>query len=109
MSDTIYVKGVRIFTPHEKAPDFVKGSVIITPNELFQFLKEQEENFTEYNGQKQLRCQLLEGDKGLYLSVDTYKPTKLDKQVEAGEHDLGEISKKAVSIDAFPTEDDLPF
>jgi len=72
--ETIYVKGVRIFNPHEKAPDFVKGTVILEPKMLMEFFKSNSEHFTEYNGEKQLRCQLLQGDKGMYLSVDTYKP-----------------------------------
>ena len=74
MSEKIYVKGLRTFKPHEKAPDFVKGTLIITPNELVQFAKENEQYLTEYNGSKQLKCQILDGDKGLYFVVDTYKP-----------------------------------
>ena len=74
MSETIYPKGIRVFPKHQNAPDFVKGTVIITPNELFTFCKENVQLMTEYNGQKQLRCQLLDGNNGLYMSVDTYKP-----------------------------------
>ena len=40
--ETIYVDGIRIFEPHENEPDFVKGSLIITPNDLIEFLKQQE-------------------------------------------------------------------
>jgi len=29
---------------------------------------------TEYKGEKQLPLQILDGDYGLYLAVDTYKP-----------------------------------
>ena len=75
MSETIYPKGVRIFAPHSNAPDFVKGTVIITPNELFKFCKENEEYMTDYKGEKQLKLQLLENDKGLYVKVDTWKPS----------------------------------
>ena len=89
MSDTIFVEGIRVFPPHEKAPDFVKASLIITPRELIDFLKSQADNMTEYNGKKQLKCQMLEGRSGLYLSVDTYKrdetpapPTAEDVQAE---------------------------
>ena len=74
MSDTIYPKGLRTFPPREKAPDFVKGSLIITPRELVDFIKDNPHLLTEYNGNKQLRCNILEGDKGLYFTVDTYKP-----------------------------------
>ena len=74
MSKTVYVKGMRVFAPHEKAPDFVKGALIITPKELVQFIKDNPEYLSEYNGEKQLKCQILEGDKGLYFTVDTWKP-----------------------------------
>jgi hypothetical protein len=74
MSETIYPKGIRVFKPHDNAPDFVKGTVIITMNELFTFCKENENLLSEYNGNKQLKCQLLDGDKGMYMSVDTWKP-----------------------------------
>ena len=74
MSETIYPKGIRVFAPNNNAPDFVKGTVIITMNELFTFCKENENLLSEYNGNKQLKCQLLDGNNGLYMSVDTWKP-----------------------------------
>ena len=73
MTDKIYPKGLIIFKPHDNAPDFVKGSLVITPNDLVEFCKENLALMTEYNGKKQLRCQLLEGRDGLYLQVDTYR------------------------------------
>ena len=94
MSDTIYIEGIRIFPPREGAPEFVKGNVIVTPNELIKFLKEQEEHASEYNGEKQFRMQLLEGRSGLYLSLDTFKPQKQTQQQETPEQN---------------EEDDLPF
>lgn len=72
-NEKIYAKGVRAFKPNEKAPSWVKASVVITPNDLNQFLKENSVLLTEYNGSKQIRLQLLENDKGLYFVVDTYK------------------------------------
>lgn len=74
MTEKIYPKGLRTFPPREGAPDFVKGTLIITPRELVDFIKERPDLLTEYNGNKQLRCNILEGDKGLYFQVDTYKP-----------------------------------
>ena len=40
MSETIYAKGIRIFPKNENAPDFVKGTMIISLNELVKFCKE---------------------------------------------------------------------
>jgi hypothetical protein len=73
MADKIYPEGIRAFSKHDKAPDFVKGTIVITPNDLFAWLKKNENLLTEYEGKKQIKLQILEGQKGLYLQVDTYK------------------------------------
>jgi|TARA_R110002020_G_scaffold424088_2_gene633256 hypothetical protein len=91
----IYPKGIRTFAPREGAPDFVAGTMIITLNDLFQFAKENPELLSEYEGNKQLKCQMLNGDKGVYLTVDTWKPEK--KKASAPEQ------KEKVG------EDELPF
>lgn len=72
-NEKIYPKGIRCFPKHEKQPSFVLGSMVITPNELVQWLKGNENLLSEYNGEKQLKLQILNGDKGIYLTVDTYK------------------------------------
>jgi hypothetical protein len=74
MSEKVYPKGLRTFPPRAEAPDFVKGTLIITLNEFFNFCKERPDLMTEYNDQKQLKCNILEGDKGLYFQVDTWRP-----------------------------------
>ena len=74
MSEKKYPKGIMIFKPHENAPDFVKGSVVITPKDLVEWFKENADAMTEYKGNKQFRFVLKEGNKGLYLELDTYKP-----------------------------------
>ena len=93
--ETIYPKGLRTFKPHEKSPDFVKGTLIITLNELVKFCKENPELLTEYKEQKQLKCQILDGKDGLYLVVDTWKPEKKDDNF----NDVEDLNK----------DDDLPF
>lgn len=75
MSDVIYPEGVRTFKKHEKAPEFVLGTVIITPNELFKWLKENPQYLTDYKGEKQIKLQCLKKkDGGITFTVDTYKP-----------------------------------
>lgn len=74
MSETIYPEGVMVFSPRDKSPDFVVGSLVITPNDLIAWLKSKPELLTEYKGKKQIKLQILKGKKGLYASVDTYKP-----------------------------------
>lgn len=76
MADKVYPKGVAVFGPNEKAPSFVKGTIIISLNGLVQFCKENPNLLTEYKGDKQLKLQLLDGNKGLYTVVDDYKPVK---------------------------------
>jgi len=101
MSETIYPKGIRVFKPHDNAPDFVKGTVIITMNELFTFCKENENLLSEYNGNKQLKCQLLNGDKGMYMTVDTWKP---DSNSQSSSQN---IPPEPTTL--TPDQDDLPF
>ena len=59
MSERITAKGIRAFKPHEKAPSWVKASVVISVNELNDFIRANESLLTEYNGNKQLKLQLL--------------------------------------------------
>lgn len=74
MAEKIYPKGLRTFPKHEKQPDFVLGALIIDPNELFEWLQENKHLLTEYKEKKQLKLQILRGDKGISFVVDTYKP-----------------------------------
>ncbi len=99
MADKVFVKGIRSFKPNEKAPDFVLGTVIITPNELFAWLKaEGAEHLTEYKDTKQLKLQVTKSRAGdLMFTVDTFKPTP---KVE---------DKPAPSVAKKVVEDDLPF
>lgn len=76
----IYPAGIRTFKPHEKAPDFVKGTLIISLNEFVKFCKDNPELLTEYNGAKQLKCQMLDGKFGISIEVDTWKPEKKEAE-----------------------------
>jgi hypothetical protein len=76
MADKIYVDGFRGFKKHDKAPDFVLGTLIITLKEFGEFLKKKEIEpfFTEYEGKKQLKISVLRSkDGGLSFQVDQYK------------------------------------
>ena len=67
----IYPKGISFFPPKENAPTWVKGSLIITPRPLIEWLKENESVLVESEKYgKQLRLQVT--DKG--VQVDTWKP-----------------------------------
>lgn len=73
-TEKVYPKGIIAFKPNEKAPSFVKGSVLVTPSDLIEWLKENDSYMTDYKGKLQLKLQLLENEKGLYFVVDTYSP-----------------------------------
>ena len=69
-TEKVYAKGIRTFGKHEKAPDFVLGTLIISPNELMEWINENPQYLTDYKGSPQLKMQVLNGDKGIYLTVN---------------------------------------
>ena len=84
MAEQILPKGLRFFNKNQNAPDFVIGALVVTMNDLFTFCKENQALLTEYNGQKQLKLQVLKSKEGnLYAAVDTFKPTAQSAQVTA--------------------------
>lgn len=90
MADQIMPEGFRIFNKHQNAPDFVKGSIVISLNEFYAFCKAHPELQTDYDGKKQLKLQLLESKAGkLYATVDTYKPG--EKAAAKQEDDAGSL------------------
>ena len=75
MADQVLLKGVRLFKKKDTQPDFVLATGVITPNELYAFLKENPALLSEYNEQKQVRIQVLKSKDGNpYIAVDTWKP-----------------------------------
>jgi len=91
----VFIDGVNVFTPNEKAPDFVKASLVINPTKLIAWLKENDQHLTEGKEGLELRTQIKESKQGkLYASVDTYEP-KLK----------AEVTSKSLTVD----DDDLPF
>ncbi len=75
MADQILPEGIRFFPKNDKAPDFVLGTMIITPNDLYEWLKANPHLLTEYKKKKQIKLQLLNSKGGkIYAAVDTWKP-----------------------------------
>lgn len=82
MADKIFPEGIRVFKPRNGAPSFVKGSVVITPNDLVAWLKKNPGYLKEYKDQKQLTLDLLEGkDGGLYMAVNTFTKKEADQDL----------------------------
>ncbi len=61
MSEKIYPKGLRTFPPRAEAPEFVKGTLIITLNEFIAFCKNNSSLLTDYNGAKQTQDEYARG------------------------------------------------
>ena len=62
------------FKKNEKAPDFVKGEMVINIDQLKDWCYgEGEQYLTEYKGEKQLKCQMLDYEGKISISVNTYK------------------------------------
>ena len=102
MADQILPKGIRFFNKHQNAPDFVIGTAVITLNDLVTFCKENESLLSEYNGQKQIRLQVLKSKDGnLYCAVDTYKNTQAAPPAPA--------SQQGFPVEELPDNSDLPF
>lgn len=63
----IFVPGMKVFKPSPKAPEFVKGQLVINKLELLDFLKSQRD---------EVRIDIKEGRSGVYyLSVNDWTPT----------------------------------
>lgn len=92
MSETkVYPKGITFFEPRQGAPTWVKGSVIISPNELFAWLKANPNVLSEHEKYgKQLKLTVTE--KG--MQVDTWQPS-------ANQHKQYKSTKVV--------DDDIPF
>lgn len=75
-----FAKGIRVFAPKENAPSFIKGQIIITPKELMEWIKQNQNLLNDYKGEKQLKLTLMQSKdgQGLNIQVDTYKPKNED-------------------------------
>jgi len=82
MAETVYLEGVRMFPPTDGVPEFVKGAGVIAINILVKFLKDHPDYMSDYKGEPQVKFQLLEGRKGLYFAVDTYKKKETPPDVD---------------------------
>ncbi|MBC7509884.1 MAG: hypothetical protein H7320_14225 [Ferruginibacter sp.] len=96
MADNKLVEGIRYFAKRENAPEFVLGTLVISPRILVDFIKNNPDVLTEYNSEKQLKMQILRSKAGNpYLAVDNFVPT---------ERGTAPAAKPAMA-----TNDDLPF
>jgi len=79
MAETkLYPKGLTTFAKNEKAPDWVLGTLVVTPKTLLDWCNNDgKEWLTDYKGSAQIKLQVTKGKDGkLQIAVDTFKPTK---------------------------------
>jgi hypothetical protein len=61
-----FIDGIRVYKPHEKAPEFVKGNLVIDKMALIRFLDDQP---------NQVKAVIKVAKSGnYYLEIDTYQP-----------------------------------
>ena len=85
MTERIYPKGIRTFSKHGNAPEFILGTAVIEPETLIEWIKSEGKQYlTDYKGKHQLRLQVLKSKdgNGINFQVDTYKPTAKTSQSE---------------------------
>jgi len=72
MNETPLPQGISFFPPHEKAPDFVIGTISINPSKFIEYLNTQIADEKGY-----IKFQVLKSKAGKsYVKLDDFKPTK---------------------------------
>lgn len=72
-----FPKGIIVFSPNEKAPDFVKAEIIIGVEEFKEFLDETSDTVENEKYGEQLKLTLKESKEGkLYLQINDFQKSK---------------------------------
>lgn len=74
MADIIYPGGIKFFKSKENHPDWIIGNFVISIEDLVQWVKDNPTLLSDYNGKKQIKCDLRKGKDGPYVAVNTWKP-----------------------------------
>lgn len=92
MSDIEFIDGLRVYAPHERAPDFVKANLVINVEELGKYLRD-----AYKAGEKEIRVDVKQSKGGKYYAAkNTYDPDRTQRRndPQPGEDDF---------------DDDIPF
>lgn len=72
-----HVSGVRIFDKHPNAPDFVICSLVLTPDDIAEWVSNNPDFVSEYKGKTQVRLQIKRSKDGkVYAEIDSYKKSE---------------------------------
>lgn len=105
----VKAKGIMTFNPNEKAPSFVLGTIVISVNQLKEWLNnEGKEYLTDYKGEPQLKLQVtsVKEGRGIMVAVDTWKPTPKDGNASKQPEWDGGTTRNGITNNH---SDDLPF
>ena len=106
MTDIKFPEGLSIYQPHQNAPDFIKGNLVITNDFIAYF------NANQKQGKMRFTLKLSKGGK-LYAEVDTWeKPTTIPETKEQIREILDKDIKPEEQVE-YPEEEinpeDIPF
>lgn len=73
--EKVYPKGIYANKKRDNSPEFVLGGISIKKYDLMEWLESAEENDKGY-----INLDMLKGDDGPYLVVNTWKPTKKESE-----------------------------
>ena len=94
MSDIEFAAGIYWNDKHEKAPDFVIGSISVQPDKFIEWLERQE---TSDKGYVRLQVKYAKSGKA-YVALDNWKPQEKQEKPRA-----------AQKADDFDDSSDIPF
>lgn len=78
MSDLKFMKGIMVFSPNVKAPDFVKAEIVINTDEFIKFIQDNPDIISKhdkYGNQVKLTMKSSRDGK-LYLEINNYNAKK---------------------------------
>ena len=113
MADIVKVGGMITFSPHDKAPEFVLGNIVIDLDRFYDWLEaEGRDHITEWKGKKQLKLQVtsMKGKRGILVAVDTFVPKPKEERTGNAEKQPKWDGKKEEKFNAnSDDQSDLPF
>lgn len=96
MADKIFTNGLIFKAPHQKAPDYVKGTLSVKVEDFKAFLD-------EHNKNGWVNISLKEAKSGKYYAeLDTWEPGKAKKAPEDASEGSQEEQSEEISADDIP-------
>jgi hypothetical protein len=105
MSEMVFVEGLRIFLPHQKAPSFIRAKGSINPDELAAWCADKPR---DEKGNVRIEIRESKGGK-LYACLDSWKPEERGGDDRATETPFDSGAAPKAGTWKEPEEKDLPF